>query len=62
MNFKEIFWKNVTYYDNQSDLKQRSALSSGSLFFEMYSLGKAWVFLNETSILVFVKLAVFHFI
>ena len=62
MNFKEIFWKNVTYDDNQSDLKQRFALSSGSLFFEMYSLGKAWVFLNETSILVFVKLAVFHFI
>ena len=62
MNFKEIFEKNVTYDDNQSDLKQRFALSSGSLFFEMCSLDKAWVFLNETSILVFVKLAIFHFI
>ena len=41
MNFKEIFGKNVTYDDNQSDLKQRFSLSSGSLFFEMCSLDKA---------------------
>ena len=27
--------------------KQSLALSSGSLFFEIYSQDKAWVFLNE---------------
>ena len=42
--------------------KQSFALSSGSAFFEIYYQDKAWVFLNETSILVFAKLAIFDFI
>ena len=38
MNFKEIFGKNVTYDDVKSDSKtKRFALSSGSVFFEIYS-------------------------
>ena len=38
MNFKEIFWENVTYDDVKSDSKtNRFALSSGSVFFEIYS-------------------------
>ena len=42
--------------------KQSFALFSGSVFFEIYSSDKAWAFSNETSILVFAKLAIFHFI
>ena len=42
--------------------KQSFTPSSGSVFFEIYYQDKAWGFLNETSILVFVNLAIFHFI
>ena len=38
MNFKDIFGKNVTYDDVKEDSKTKYfALSSGSLFFEIYS-------------------------
>ena len=59
MIFNKIFGKNVTYYGKW--LKNSFTLSSESIFFEIYSLG--WgvdVIFNETSILVFAELAIFH--
>ena len=38
MNFNEIFGKNVTYSDIKSEKQKQSfPLSSGSLFFKIYS-------------------------
>ena len=37
MDFTEIFGKNVTYDDIKSDTKTKLWLSSGSLFFKIYS-------------------------
>ena len=59
MNFNEISRKNVTY-DIKVTKKQSSALSSNSIFFETGL--RHGFFLNETSMLVFVELAIFHII
>ena len=57
MNLKKNF---RTYDDVKVTQKQSFVLSSGSVFFELYSLGKVWVFLNE---LVFCQIiAIFRFI
>ena len=37
MNFKKIFWKNVTFNDVKSDSKTAFAPPSVSAFFEIYS-------------------------
>ena len=46
--------------------KQRFTLSSDSIFFEIHSQGyvlrvKASIFVNETSVLAFAQLSIFHF-
>ena len=56
MNFNEIFRKNITYDDIKSDCKKSCNFSSDSIIFEV----KAWIFHNETSILVFAKIAIFY--
>ena len=61
MIFNEIPGKNVTY-DTKSDTKQSLVLTSNSIFLKHIFKVKAWIFFNETSILVFAELAVFHFI
>ena len=61
MNFNEISGKNVTYDAIKSDKKQSLTLSSDSLIFENIFLRfRCGFFLNETSILVFAELAIFH--
>ena len=42
--------------------KQNFTFSSDSMFFEISLWFKAWIFLNETSILVFAELAIFIFL
>ena len=49
-----------TYDDIKSDWKQSFTLSSGSIFLKYILRVKAWIFLNETQILVFVESAIFH--
>ena len=65
-NFNKIFRKNVIYVILKILKKQRFTFSSDSIFFEIHSQGyvlrvKASIFFNETSILAFVQLAIFHF-
>ena len=64
MNFNEIFWRIVTYDDIKGDLK-----TNLYTLFRQYQFSNlliltviVWIFLNETSILVFAKLTIFHFI
>ena len=62
MNFREIFGENVTY----DDIKTVTKKQSFALFFKQYIFWNIFLgfkhrfFLNETSILVFAKLATFH--
>ena len=59
MNFNKIFENNVTYVIK---IDQKKALHSlQSVYFFIYVLRvKAWIFLNETSILDFAELEIFH--
>ena len=59
MNFNKIFRENVTYDDIKIDYKTK-LYTVFTEFFELYSYGYHGFFLNETSILIFGKLAIFH--
>ena len=60
MNFNKNFENNVIYDDIKSD--QKKALHSlQSVYFFIYFLRvNAWIVLNETSILDFAELVIFH--
>ena len=60
MNFNKIFENNVTY--DVIKIDQKKVLHSlQSVYFFIYVLRvKAWIFLNETSILDFAELEIFH--
>ena len=60
MNFNEISGKNVTY-DIKKGKKQSSASLQAACFLKHILGLRRRIFLNETSILVFAVLAVFHF-
>ena len=61
MNFNKIFENNVTYDDIKSDQKKKALHSLQSVYFFIYVLRvNAWIFLNETSILDFAELVIFH--
>ena len=59
MNFNKIFRENVTYDDIKIDYKTK-LYTAFTEFFELYSYGYHGFFFNETSILVFGKLEIFH--
>ena len=59
MNFNKIFENNVTYVIKIDQKKVLHSLQS--VYFFIYVLRvKAWIFLNETSILDFAELEIFH--
>ena len=60
MNFNKIFEKNVTYTDIKSDQKTKPYTIFRQNIFYIYSRVKVWIFLNETSVLDFAELAIFH--
>ena len=61
MNFNEISGKNVTYDDIKSDKENKAWHTLDTAYFLKYNLRvKALIFLNETSVLVFAKLAIFR--
>ena len=59
MNFNKIFRENVTYDDIKIDYKTK-LYTVFTEFFELYSYRYHGFFFNETSILVFGKLEIFH--
>ena len=60
MNFNNIFGKNVTYDDIKHDQKTKPFTLFKQHIFLYILRSKAWIFLNEISILVFEELAIFH--
>ena len=62
MNFNEIFEKNVTYDDIKSDQKTKLYTLFRQYIFCYIFLGLrlGGFFWNETSIIVFAELAIFH--
>ena len=62
MNFNEIFWKTVNMMILKVTKKQTFTTSSDSIVFQIYLfVGLSCGFLlNESSILVFAELTIFH--